>query len=56
VRYSLFQISTHPGFEWLAKSAADWRAPPAGWITTRYEEKALAKGIKATYLVFRRQS
>jgi len=56
VRYALFQISTHPGFEWLAKSAADWRDPPKGWTRTRYEEKALAKGIKASYLVFRRKS
>ena len=56
VRYALFQISTHPGFEWLAKSATDWRDPPKGWIQTRYEQKALSKGIKATYLVFRRQN
>ena len=54
VRFALFQISTHPGFEWQGESAADWRTPPAGWTQTRYEEKALAKGIKASYLVFER--
>ena len=31
----------HPAFHWLADSAADWRAPPADHITTRYETKRL---------------
>lgn len=56
VRFALFQISSHSGFEWLAQSAQDWRNQPQGWTQTRYEEKALAKGIKATYLVFSRLS
>ncbi|MCK5166229.1 MAG: tRNA (guanosine(46)-N7)-methyltransferase TrmB [Rhodospirillaceae bacterium] len=54
VRWALLQISQHPDFSWMAENAADWRTPPAGWVTTRYEEKALIKGIKATYLVFQR--
>ncbi|MCK4939446.1 MAG: tRNA (guanosine(46)-N7)-methyltransferase TrmB [Rhodospirillaceae bacterium] len=54
VRWALLQISQHPDFSWMAESAADWRNPPPGWVRTRYEEKALAKGIKATYLVFQR--
>lgn len=54
IGWALLQISRHPDFSWMAENAADWRTPPAGWVTTRYEEKALIKGIKATYLVFQR--
>ncbi len=54
VSWALLQISNHPDFSWMAENAADWRTPPVDWVTTRYEEKALIKGIKATYLVFQR--
>lgn len=30
-----------PQFAWLAESAADWRSPWPGHVTTRYEEKKL---------------
>ena len=55
IGWALLQINQHPDFSWMAENAADWRTPPPGWITTRYEEKALIKGIKSTYLVFQRQ-
>ena len=42
-------------FEWTAKKADDWRKPPADWVNTRYELKALGKGKKPVYLVFRKK-
>jgi len=29
--------------------------PPKGWISTRYEQKALSRGIPCTYLVFQKK-
>jgi tRNA (guanine-N7-)-methyltransferase len=34
----------HPGYEWQAQSAADWRVCPADMIGTRYQQKGLAAG------------
>jgi tRNA (guanine-N7-)-methyltransferase len=41
-------------FEWLAETAADWRARPADWPPTRYETKAIEAGRVPVYLRFRR--
>ncbi|MFD0857748.1 tRNA (guanine(46)-N(7))-methyltransferase TrmB [Roseovarius aquimarinus] len=42
------------GFEWLAEGPQDWRRPWDGWISTRYEQKALREGRVPHYLRFRR--
>lgn len=42
------------GFEWLAETPDDWRQPWDGWISTRYEQKALREGRVPHYLRFRR--
>lgn len=55
IRWMLFHTAGHPAFEWTARRAADWRTRPAGWPPTRYEAKALAKGIACVYLTFRRR-
>ena len=39
-------------FEWSATRAADWRARPADWVATRYEQKALNVGRACIYLRF----
>ncbi len=41
----------HPSFECLYDSSA----PPAGWVQTRYEQKARAAGRGAEYMAFRRR-
>jgi tRNA (guanine-N7-)-methyltransferase len=41
VDWALARIIANPAFRWTAQSAADWRAPPADHVTTRYEEKRL---------------
>jgi tRNA (guanine-N7-)-methyltransferase len=38
---ALAKILAHGRFEWRAETAADWRCPPEGHITTRYETKKL---------------
>ncbi|WP_295144861.1 tRNA (guanosine(46)-N7)-methyltransferase TrmB [uncultured Reyranella sp.] len=44
----------HDDFEWLAEGPADWRARPADWPGTRYEQKMLA-GHKPVFLRLRRR-
>jgi tRNA (guanine-N7-)-methyltransferase len=39
--WTLQRLLRAPEFHWLAKSAADWRRPPADHVTTRYETKRL---------------
>ena len=55
IRWSLQHLMDSADFEWTAQSAEDWRKPPADWIGTRYEQKALAKGKKPVYLIFKRK-
>jgi tRNA (guanine-N7-)-methyltransferase len=52
--WMLEHLTPHPQFTWNAKSCDDWLNPPAGWISTRYEQKALAAGRVPTYLNFTR--
>ncbi len=50
--WMLERLLAHKSFKWTAKTCDDWLNPPAEWISTRYEQKALA-GIP-TYLNFRK--
>jgi tRNA (guanine-N7-)-methyltransferase len=54
VSSSLHNILRHGGFDWLAEHPRDWRQPPAGWIETRYESKALTQSRKPLYLSLRK--
>ena len=54
VTWSLEHLLNHSSFMWCAKSARDWRSPPNGWISTRYEEKALSQNLSPIYLRFKR--
>ena len=42
------------GFDWLGEGPEDWCAPWAGWLSTRYEQKALREGRVPHYMRFRR--
>lgn len=48
--WMLERLIAHPSFKWQAKTCNDWLNPPPEWVSTRYEQKALA-GIP-TYLSF----
>ncbi len=41
-------------YEWTARQMADWKQPPADWVETRYQQKALQQGRKATFIECRR--
>ena len=56
ITWMLDQTWHHPAFEWLARSAEDWRRRPEGWPPTRYEQKALEAGRKPVFLRFRRRA
>ncbi|MBL4692167.1 MAG: tRNA (guanosine(46)-N7)-methyltransferase TrmB [Magnetovibrio sp.] len=56
IRWTLTHLMRHDEFEWTAETCKDWQTPPQDWISTRYEEKALAKGDKCVYLCFRRKN
>jgi len=51
-RWTLMQLMNDFRFEWSATRAADWRARPADWVGTRYEQKALNAGRACIYLRF----
>jgi tRNA (guanine-N7-)-methyltransferase len=51
-RWTLIQLLNDFRFEWSATRAADWRARPADWVATRYEQKALNVGRACIYLRF----
>ena len=53
--WMLEEVTAHPDFAWLARSAEDWRARPGDWPATRYEEKARAAGRASVFLRFVRR-
>ena len=54
VEWTLMQLAPRTDLAWTAERADDWRLPFRGWISTRYEAKALQAGRTPTYLEFRR--
>ena len=56
LRSALAALIDHEDFDWCAEKAEDWRVRPPDQPVTRYEEKALAKGLSPAFLVFRRRS
>ncbi|RYC09953.1 tRNA (guanosine(46)-N7)-methyltransferase TrmB [Ciceribacter ferrooxidans] len=54
VNWTLVHCRDHGGFEWMARNAADWKTPFAGWPGTRYEAKARREGRGSAYLTFRK--
>lgn len=52
IPWTLFCINETKLFLWDAKKSADFVNAPSDWITTKYEQKALAEGRKPIYLSF----
>ncbi len=52
VNWTLSACRSHPAFDWMARSAEDWRNPYPGWPGTRYEAKAIREGRTPAYLTF----
>lgn len=53
IRWTLFELRLHGGFEWCAAAPQDWRVRPDDWPATRYEAKAIREGRTPCYLEFR---
>lgn len=43
-----------PDFKWTAKCSDDWRNPPADWVETKYQQKALREGRKPVFFDYER--
>ncbi|KLN60959.1 tRNA (guanine-N7)-methyltransferase [Kiloniella spongiae] len=54
LQWMLERTVPHPLFDWQAESKDDWSQRTDDWPKTRYEEKALKKGLKPGYLRFKR--
>ena len=54
VNWTLLAVTGHPGFEWPARTADDWRLAYQGWPGTCYEAKAIREGRTPAYLTFAR--
>jgi tRNA (guanine-N7-)-methyltransferase len=52
--WTLERMLAAPAWRWTAERAADWRAPPADHVTTRYEAKALGD-TAPIFLAFERR-
>jgi tRNA (guanine-N7-)-methyltransferase len=52
--WTLLRFLRSPEFVWTAERADDWRRPWPGFISTRYEQKALRAGRAPCYLIFQR--
>ena len=51
--WQLEKTFLHPGFEWLATCAADWRTRPADMLGTRYQAKGLVQGRETMFFNFK---
>ncbi len=50
----LRQMHNCPDFVWTAKTSSDWRNPPADWVETKYQRKAVAEGRRPVFFEYRR--
>lgn len=53
-RWMLAHVLADGAFAWTARRPGDWRAPPADWVVTRYQQRAQRMGSTAMFLQFRR--
>lgn len=54
IRWTLALAIEEPALRWCARRPEDWRCQPAGWIATRYQQKAQARGERCYFLRFHR--
>ena len=52
--WALRRMTETPDFRWTAKTGNDWRYPPADWVETKYQRKAVAEGRRPIFLDFER--
>lgn len=52
--WALRQMHACPDFVWTATCGADWKNPPADWVETKYQRKALREGRRPIFLNYKR--
>ncbi len=52
--WTLRQLRDNKDFQWTAKCGNDWKNPPADWVETKYQRKAVAEGRRPIFLDFER--
>lgn len=52
--WTLRKLHEDPNFRWTAQNSNDWRTPPADWVETKYQRKAVLEGRKPVFLDFER--
>lgn len=52
--WTLRRLHEDKNFRWTAQCGKDWKTPPADWVETKYQRKALAEGRKPVFLDFER--
>lgn len=52
--WTLRCLHDDPNFRWTAQTSSDWRTPPADWVETKYQRKAITEGRKPVFLDFER--
>ena len=52
VNWALAHVLNHGGFNWSTNHSIDWTNPWEGWVSTRYEQKALREGRTPAYFIF----
>lgn len=52
--WMLRHVLAHEAFTPEAASPEEWALPPRGWVSTKYEQKAIAAGRSPWYLTFRK--
>lgn len=53
-RWALRTMRDCPDFKWTAVCSDDWRYPPADWVETKYQKKALREGRRPVFLEYQR--
>ena len=52
VNWTLMHCEQNGYLKWQANKASHWQKPYANWVSTRYEQKAIAENRSPTYLSF----
>ena len=52
--WTLRRLHEDNRFKWTARTSDDWRNPPADWVETKYQKKAIREGRKPVFLDFER--
>lgn len=55
VQWTLDHVAKHGGFELKTSQPSQRQIAWEGWVSTRYEKKAIGEGRKPTYLIFLRK-